>query len=92
MRHCLPPYTTFLYYFIGSLRPSSVLLWERFGAVLLAYQKRITANYTGASKSNLISHVLIRLVRKLKIENFHVFDIHWLYRKSRYAIVKADVT
>ena len=29
---------------------------------------------------------------KIKIENFEVFDIHWLCRTSRYAIVKVDVT
>ena len=34
----------------------------------------------------------IPLPGKKKIENFHVFDIHWLYRTSRYAIVKVDVT
>ena len=42
--------------------------------------------------ANLISHTLIRPVGKIKIENFHVFDIHWLYRTSRYATVKVDVT
>ena len=31
-------------------------------------------------------------VGKIKIENFRVFDIHWLYRTSRYDIVKVDVT
>ena len=30
--------------------------------------------------ANLISHTLIRPVGKTKIKNFHVFDIHWLYR------------
>ena len=39
-----------------------------------------------------MSHILIRPVGKIKIENLHVFDIHWLYRTSRYAIVKVDVT
>ena len=29
---------------------------------------------------------------KKKIENFHIFGIHWLYRTSRYAILKVDVT
>ena len=29
---------------------------------------------------------------ELKIGNFHVFDIDWLCRTSRYAIVKVDVT
>ena len=42
--------------------------------------------------ANLISHTFIRPVKKIKIENFHVFDIHWLYRTSRYAIDKVDVT
>ena len=28
---------------------------------------------------------------RIKLENLHVFDIHWLYRTSRYAIVKVDV-
>ena len=42
--------------------------------------------------ANLISHTLIRPVGKIKTENFHVFDIHWLYRKLLYAIVKVDVT
>ena len=28
----------------------------------------------------LTSHTLIRPMGKIKIENFHVFDIHWLYR------------
>ena len=41
---------------------------------------------------NLISHTLIHPVGKIKIETFHAFDIHWLYRTSRYAIIKADVT
>ena len=41
--------------------------------------------------ANLISHTLIRPAGKIKIENFRVFDIHWLYRMSRYAIVKVDV-
>ena len=42
--------------------------------------------------ANLISHTLIRPVGKIKIENFQVFDIHWLYRTSRYVTVKVDVT
>ena len=42
--------------------------------------------------ANLISHTLIRPVGKIKIENFHVFDIYWLYRMSRYTIVKDDIT
>ena len=42
--------------------------------------------------ANHISHTLIHLVGKIKIENFHVIDTHWLYRTSRYAIVKVDVT
>ena len=42
--------------------------------------------------ANFISHILIHPVGKIKIEHFQVFDIHWLYRMSRYAIVKADVT
>ena len=41
---------------------------------------------------NLISHTLIRPVGRIKIENFLVFDIHWLYRTPRYAIVKAGIT
>ena len=41
---------------------------------------------------NLISNTLIRPVGKIKIEHFHVFDIHWFYRTSRYATVKVDVT
>ena len=28
----------------------------------------------------------------MKIENFHVFDIHLSYRTPRFAIVKVDVT
>ena len=42
--------------------------------------------------ADLISHTFIRPVGKTKIENFHMFDIHLLYRTSRYAIVKVDVT
>ena len=42
--------------------------------------------------ANLISHTLICPMGKIKIKNFHVFDIHWLYRMSRYAIVKVDIT
>ena len=42
--------------------------------------------------ANLISHNLIRPMGKIKIETFRVFDIHWLYRTPRYAIVKVDVT
>ena len=56
----------------------------------LAYQIRISANYTGASKSYLTHPYPSR--GKDKIENFHVFDIHWLYRPPRYAIVKVDAT
>ena len=39
----------------------------------------------------LISHILIRPVEKINFSNFHVFDIHYLYKTSRYAIVKFDV-
>ena len=39
-----------------------------------------------------ISHALIRPVEKIKFDNFHVFDILWAYRTSRYAIVKVYVT
>ena len=43
--------------------------------------------------ANLISHTLICHVgKKKKIENFHVLDIHSLYRMSRYASVKVDIT
>ena len=42
--------------------------------------------------ANFISHTLIRPKGKIKIDNFHVFDIHWLNRTSWYAIVKVDVT
>ena len=42
--------------------------------------------------ANLISYTLIRPMVKIKIENFQVFDIQWLYRTSRYAIVKVDIT
>ena len=43
--------------------------------------------------ANLISHTLIRPAGKINIENFYVFDIHWLYiTSSRYAIVKVGVT
>ena len=41
--------------------------------------------------ANLISHILIHPTGKIKIENFHVFDIHWLYRMSWYVIRTADV-
>ena len=41
--------------------------------------------------ANLISYTLIRHLGKIKIENFHVFDIYWLYRSSRYDIVKVAV-
>ena len=34
----------------------------------------------------------MRPMGKIKIETFHVFDIHWLYRTSLYAIVKVDIT
>ena len=37
---------------------------------------------------NLISDTLIHPVEKIKIKNFHVFDIHWLDRTSCYTIVK----
>ena len=39
----------------------------------------------------LISHALIHLLGKVKIENFHMFYIPWLYRTSRYTIIKVDV-
>ena len=42
--------------------------------------------------ANLISHILIRPVGKIKIENFRVFDIYCLYRTLRYAFVKVDIT
>ena len=42
--------------------------------------------------ADLISHTLICPMGKTKIDNFHVFDIHWLYRTSRYAIIKVDDT
>ena len=42
--------------------------------------------------ANFISHTLIHPVGKIKIENFLVFDMHWLYRTPQYAIVKVDVT
>ena len=54
---------------------------------ILAYRIRISANYVLA---NFISHTLIRPVGKIKIENFHAFDIHWLYRASRYAITERN--
>ena len=41
--------------------------------------------------ANLISHTLVCPMGKIKIENFHVFDIHWLYRTSQYAILKVEV-
>ena len=31
-------------------------------------------------------------MKKIKIENFYLLDIHWLYRTSRYAIVKVVAT
>ena len=42
--------------------------------------------------ANISSHNLIRPVGKIEIENFHVFDIHWLYRMSGNDTVKVDVT
>ena len=47
---------------------------------------------TTSAIANVISYTLIRPVGKVKIENFLVFGVHWLYRTSRYAIVKVDVT
>ena len=41
--------------------------------------------------ANLISHSLFRPLGKIKVNNFQVFDIHWLYRTSRYAIVNVDI-
>ena len=38
--------------------------------------------------ANLISHILIRPMDKLKIENFYVFVTHWLYRTSRNDVTK----
>ena len=40
--------------------------------------------------ANHISHTLIRPVGKIEIENFHMFDIHWLYRTSGYAIFNVE--
>ena len=42
--------------------------------------------------ANHILHTFIHPLEKLKIKNFHVFDVHWLYRTSRYAVVKVDIT
>ena len=53
---------------------------------ILANRIRISSNYT-----DLISHTLIRPVEKIKIENFQVFGIQWLYMTTRYDIVKVDV-
>ena len=55
-----------------------------------AYWIRIFANYTDASKSYLTQPS--PSCGKIKIENFHVFDMHWLYMTPRYVIFKADVT
>ena len=57
---------------------------------MLAYRIRISANYTGASKSYLIHLYPSR--GKDKNRAFYVFDIRWLYRTSRYDIVRVDVT
>ena len=59
------------------------------GIHFLEYRIRISANYTGGSKS-VLTH-LFRPMGKIKNETFHVFDIHWLYRMLRYAIVNVDV-
>ena len=39
-----------------------------------------------------LKYTLICPSGKIKIENVHVLDIHWLYRTSRYVIVKSVVT
>ena len=58
-------------------------------SLILAYWIRISSIYTVASKSYRAHPYPSR--RKIKTENFHVFDKHWLC-KLRYAIVTFDVT
>ena len=58
--------------------------------IFFAYQIRISTSYNCACKSYL-THPYPSL-GKIKIESFQVFDIHWLYRMSRYTMVKVYVT
>ena len=48
--------------------------------------------HTGKGFPQITPVLAIHSVGKIKIENFHVFDIHWLYRMSRYVIVIVHVT
>ena len=54
---------------------------------LQAIQREINESPCFLANQIRISHTLIRPVGKIKIANFHVFDIHWLYRTSKYVIV-----
>ena len=51
----------------------------------------VIQHYDQLSGVTVVSSV-IHPMGEIKIENFHRFDIHWLYRMSSYAVIKVAVT